>query len=73
MNKVTLGEKLVEITVHLEEIKKDLQEIKVLDKRIDDLEAFNSKMKGAGLIISAVGAIILGVVTAGLHKMLGLE
>ncbi len=73
MDKLTIAEKLIEITVRLEEIKNDLNEIKVIDKRVDDLETFNSKMKGAGMIIGAVGAIIVGVITAGLHKMLGLE
>lgn len=73
MRRVELVEKLIEISVRLEEIQKDIAEMKVIDKRVDDLETFNSKMKGAGLIISAVGAIVIGVVTAGLHKMLGLE
>lgn len=66
--KIDVKEKLIEISVKLDEVKEDLKAIKELDQRIEVLEDFNSRVKGAGLILAAIGTIGLGLLTSVLNK-----
>lgn len=61
MARVDIKEQLAIIAVKLDDIKQDITELKALEKRVDEVENFNSKIRGGGMIIGAIMTALLGL------------
>lgn len=66
-----LAIKLAEISTKIDNLKEDIDEIKPLELRVNDLENFRSNMKGASVVGGAVLTILIGFVTMILDHILG--
>lgn len=68
--KPDLIEHLIRLEVMLGELQKDVQEIKLIEKRVSDIEKNQAFLKGFSVLATAIFSVLAGIVINYLNRFL---